>query len=158
MSCTYPSRAYTSQGICDEATPAHACASTSTNMCMNAITCIIPTTSYTPQGICDEAGSRLGVFEFCARGSLRGMLDAGAGLSFKPGPNSPPQTAPSSEPGPSSRPSGVVPAGLTWRERLSIALGTARGLAYLHDISRPPVLHQVGEPLGKRLAGWHMHA
>ena len=31
---------------------------------------------------------------------------------------------------------------LDWRRRLRIALGSARGLAYLHELANPPIIHR----------------
>ena len=31
---------------------------------------------------------------------------------------------------------------LSWTERLRIALGSARGLAYLHELADPPIIHR----------------
>lgn len=31
---------------------------------------------------------------------------------------------------------------LDWKKRLEIALDTARGLAYLHELADPPVIHR----------------
>jgi serine/threonine protein kinase len=31
---------------------------------------------------------------------------------------------------------------LDWRRRLRIALGSARGLAYLHELADPPIIHR----------------
>ena len=31
---------------------------------------------------------------------------------------------------------------LDWNRRLRIALGSARGLAYLHDLADPPIIHR----------------
>lgn len=31
---------------------------------------------------------------------------------------------------------------LDWIRRLKIALGTARGLAYLHELANPPIIHR----------------
>jgi len=31
---------------------------------------------------------------------------------------------------------------LDWKRRLRIALGTARGLAYLHELANPPIIHR----------------
>ena len=31
---------------------------------------------------------------------------------------------------------------LSWIERLRIALGSARGLAYLHELADPPIIHR----------------
>ena len=29
-----------------------------------------------------------------------------------------------------------------WKKRLQIALGSARGLAYLHELANPPIIHR----------------
>jgi serine/threonine protein kinase len=31
---------------------------------------------------------------------------------------------------------------LDWRRRLRVALGSARGLAYLHELADPPIIHR----------------
>lgn len=31
---------------------------------------------------------------------------------------------------------------LDWRRRLRIALGSARGIAYLHELANPPIIHR----------------
>ena len=31
---------------------------------------------------------------------------------------------------------------MNWRRRLMIALGSARGLAYLHELVTPPIIHR----------------
>lgn len=31
---------------------------------------------------------------------------------------------------------------LDWRRRMRIALGSARGLAYLHELADPPIIHR----------------
>jgi serine/threonine protein kinase len=31
---------------------------------------------------------------------------------------------------------------LDWKKRLRIALGSARGLAYLHELADPPIIHR----------------
>ena len=31
---------------------------------------------------------------------------------------------------------------LDWIRRLKVALGTARGLSYLHDLANPPIIHR----------------
>lgn len=31
---------------------------------------------------------------------------------------------------------------LDWRRRLQVALGSARGLAYLHELADPPIIHR----------------
>lgn len=35
--------------------------------------------------------------------------------------------------------SGII---LDWRRRLIVALGTARGLSYLHELADPPIVHR----------------
>lgn len=65
-------------------------------------------------GVCTEEGQSLLVFEYFALGSL------GANL-HEVKPDAPP---------------------LSWAERLGIARDVARGLAYLHNDIRPPMLHR----------------
>ena len=36
--------------------------------------------------------------------------------------------------------------GLNWAQRANVALGAARGLAYLHDEAEPPVCTQLESP------------
>lgn len=31
---------------------------------------------------------------------------------------------------------------MDWKRRLNIALGSARGLAYLHELAKPPIIHR----------------
>lgn len=31
---------------------------------------------------------------------------------------------------------------LNWKRRLQITLGSARGLAYLHELANPPIIHR----------------
>lgn len=31
---------------------------------------------------------------------------------------------------------------LDWKRRVRVALGSARGLAYLHDLANPPIIHR----------------
>ncbi|XP_016646981.1 PREDICTED: probable LRR receptor-like serine/threonine-protein kinase At1g51880 [Prunus mume] len=40
----------------------------------------------------------------------------------------------------------ISAAGLTWKQRLQIAVDTARGLEYLHDGCKPPILHRDLKP------------
>ncbi|KAI5419053.1 leucine-rich repeat receptor protein kinase HPCA1 [Lathyrus oleraceus] len=63
-------------------------------------------------GFCFEQGEQMLVYEFIYNGSLR------EGLSGK---------------------SGIQ---LDWKRRLRIALGSARGLAYLHELANPPIIHR----------------
>ncbi|GAQ89341.1 Protein kinase superfamily protein [Klebsormidium nitens] len=65
-------------------------------------------------GVCTEEGQSLLVFEYFTLGSLGENL-------HKVKPDAPP---------------------LSWAERLSIARDVARGLAYLHNDIRPPMLHR----------------
>ncbi|KAJ4719273.1 GPCR kinase [Melia azedarach] len=63
-------------------------------------------------GYCDEKGKQLLVYEFMANGTLRDHLSA---MSRQP---------------------------LAFAIRLSIALGSARGILYLHTEANPPVFHR----------------
>ncbi|XP_064954819.1 leucine-rich repeat receptor protein kinase HPCA1-like [Musa acuminata AAA Group] len=63
-------------------------------------------------GFCFDEGEQMLVYEFIPNGTLR------EGLSGK---------------------SGIL---LDWRRRLRIALGSARGLAYLHELADPPIIHR----------------
>ncbi|CAL9111445.1 unnamed protein product [Musa textilis] len=63
-------------------------------------------------GFCFDEGEQMLVYEFIPHGTLR------EGLSGK---------------------SGIL---LDWRRRLRIALGSARGLAYLHELADPPIIHR----------------
>lgn len=38
--------------------------------------------------------------------------------------------------------SGKLGVKLDWKERLNVALGAARGIAYLHDFADPPIIHR----------------
>ena len=75
-------------------------------------------------GICTEGDHRLAVFDFMAGGSLRDRLDAARR------PQQP-------EPGHSSpRPK------LLWPARVNVALGAARGLAYLHEVNNEQMVER----------------
>jgi serine/threonine protein kinase len=37
---------------------------------------------------------------------------------------------------------GTKPYPLDWSKRLSIAIGSARGLTYLHELANPPIVHR----------------
>lgn len=63
-------------------------------------------------GFCFEQGEQMLVYEFISNGTLR------EGLSGKSGYQ------------------------LDWKRRLRIALGSARGLAYLHELANPPIIHR----------------
>lgn len=63
-------------------------------------------------GFCFEQGEQMLIYEFMAHGTLRDNL---------------------------LRKSSVY---LDWKRRLRIALGSARGLAYLHELANPPIIHR----------------
>lgn len=63
-------------------------------------------------GFCFEAGEQMLVYEFSPNGTLRESLSGRSGLN------------------------------LDWKRRLRIALGAARGLAYLHEHANPPIIHR----------------
>ncbi|KAM0941113.1 putative protein kinase RLK-Pelle-LRR-VIII-1 family [Dioscorea sansibarensis] len=64
-------------------------------------------------GFCFEQGEQMLVYEFISNGTLRENLSS---------ENSKQQ--------------------LDWMRRLKIALGSARGLAYLHELADPPIIHR----------------
>ncbi|XP_021299996.1 probable leucine-rich repeat receptor-like protein kinase At5g49770 [Herrania umbratica] len=63
-------------------------------------------------GFCFEQGEQMLVYEFMANGTLRESLSGRSGIY------------------------------LDWKRRLRIALGSARGLAYLHELANPPIIHR----------------
>ncbi|XP_010537840.1 PREDICTED: probable leucine-rich repeat receptor-like protein kinase At5g49770 [Tarenaya hassleriana] len=63
-------------------------------------------------GFCFEQGEQMLVYEFMPNGTLRDSL---------------------------SGRSGIV---LDWKRRLKVALGSARGLTYLHELADPPIIHR----------------
>ncbi|XP_014509822.1 probable leucine-rich repeat receptor-like protein kinase At5g49770 [Vigna radiata var. radiata] len=63
-------------------------------------------------GFCFEQGEQMLVYEFIPNGTLRESL------------------------------SGRSDIHLDWKRRLRIALGSARGLAYLHELANPPIIHR----------------
>ncbi|XP_026418937.1 probable leucine-rich repeat receptor-like protein kinase At5g49770 [Papaver somniferum] len=63
-------------------------------------------------GFCFEQGEQMLVYEFMPNGTLRESLSARSGIY------------------------------LDWKRRLRIALGSARGLAYLHELANPPIIHR----------------
>ncbi|KAJ1700468.1 hypothetical protein LUZ63_000247 [Rhynchospora breviuscula] len=63
-------------------------------------------------GFCADQGEQVLVYEYISMGSLRENL-AGKGGMY-----------------------------LEWRKRLQIALDSARGLAYLHELTSPPIIHR----------------
>ncbi|ONK78115.1 uncharacterized protein A4U43_C02F14510 [Asparagus officinalis] len=63
-------------------------------------------------GFCFEQGEQMLVYEFIPNGTLRDNL------------------------------TGKDRIRLDWKRRLRIALGSARGLAYLHELADPPIIHR----------------
>ncbi|KAM3205084.1 leucine-rich repeat receptor protein kinase HPCA1 [Capsicum annuum] len=63
-------------------------------------------------GFCFEQGEQVLVYEYMPNGSLRENL------------------------------SGKTNIYLDWKRRLRVALGSARGLAYLHELANPPIIHR----------------
>ncbi|XP_010275979.1 PREDICTED: probable leucine-rich repeat receptor-like protein kinase At5g49770 [Nelumbo nucifera] len=63
-------------------------------------------------GFSFEQGEQILVYEFMPNGTLRECLSGRSGIH------------------------------LDWKRRLRIALGSARGLAYLHDLANPPIIHR----------------
>ncbi|XP_072975349.1 leucine-rich repeat receptor protein kinase HPCA1 [Typha angustifolia] len=63
-------------------------------------------------GFCFEQGEQMLVYEFIPNGSLRDSLSGKNGIY------------------------------LDWKRRLRIALGSARGLSYLHEHADPPIIHR----------------
>ncbi|GMN33287.1 hypothetical protein TIFTF001_004074 [Ficus carica] len=63
-------------------------------------------------GFCIEQGEQMLIYEYVPNGSLRDSISGKSGVR------------------------------LDWRKRLKIALDTARGVAYLHELADPPVVHR----------------
>ncbi|OVA17137.1 Protein kinase domain [Macleaya cordata] len=63
-------------------------------------------------GFCFEQGEQMLVYEFMPNGTLRESLSGRSGIH------------------------------LDWKRRLRVALGSARGLAYLHELANPPIIHR----------------
>ncbi|RWW05974.1 hypothetical protein BHE74_00045272 [Ensete ventricosum] len=63
-------------------------------------------------GFCFEQGEQMLVYEYIPNGTLRENLTGRSGRQ------------------------------LDWKKRLRIALGSARGLAYLHELADPPIIHR----------------
>ncbi|KAI7748743.1 hypothetical protein M8C21_020211, partial [Ambrosia artemisiifolia] len=63
-------------------------------------------------GFCFEKKEQMLVYEFMSKGTLRESL------------------------------SGKSEIHLDWKRRLRVALGCARGLAYLHELADPPIIHR----------------
>ncbi|CAJ1941593.1 unnamed protein product [Sphenostylis stenocarpa] len=63
-------------------------------------------------GFCFDQGEQMLVYEYVLNGSLKEALSGKSGIR------------------------------LDWIRRLKVALGTARGLAYLHELVNPPIIHR----------------
>jgi serine/threonine protein kinase len=63
-------------------------------------------------GFCFEQGEQILVYEYMSNGSLKDSLTGRSGIT------------------------------LDWKRRLRVALGSARGLAYLHELADPPIIHR----------------
>ncbi|KAK6915809.1 Serine-threonine/tyrosine-protein kinase, catalytic domain [Dillenia turbinata] len=63
-------------------------------------------------GFCFEQGEQMLVYEYIPNGTLKDCLSGKSGIR------------------------------LDWMRRLKIALGSARGLAYLHELANPPIIHR----------------
>lgn len=63
-------------------------------------------------GFCFEQGEQMLVYEFMPNGTLRDSLCGKSGIT------------------------------IDWKRRLRIALGSARGLTYLHELASPPIIHR----------------
>ncbi|XP_057523641.1 leucine-rich repeat receptor protein kinase HPCA1-like isoform X3 [Amaranthus tricolor] len=81
-------------------------------------------------GFCYDKGEQMLIYEYVPNGSLREALSGKSGIQ------------------------------LNWTKRLKIALGAARGLAYLHELADPPIIHRdiksdnilLGERLNAKVA------
>ncbi|KAI4296124.1 hypothetical protein L6164_036108 [Bauhinia variegata] len=63
-------------------------------------------------GYCFEQGEQMLVYEYIPNGTLKDAFSGKSGIR------------------------------LDWIRRLKVALGTARGLAYLHELANPPIIHR----------------
>ncbi|XP_027120030.1 leucine-rich repeat receptor protein kinase HPCA1 [Coffea arabica] len=63
-------------------------------------------------GFCFEQGQQILIYEFMPHGTLRESLSGKSGIY------------------------------LDWKRRLRVALGSARGLTYLHELANPPIIHR----------------
>ncbi|XP_030940287.1 probable leucine-rich repeat receptor-like protein kinase At5g49770 [Quercus lobata] len=64
-------------------------------------------------GFCFDQGKQMLVYEYVPNGTLKDSLSGKSGIK------------------------------LDWMRRLKVALGAARGLAYLHELANPPIIHRV---------------
>ncbi|CAB4296957.1 unnamed protein product [Prunus armeniaca] len=69
-------------------------------------------------GYCDEGDTMALIYEYIANGNLQQHISA-ADIPYK---------------------------GLTWKQRLQVGVDAARGLEYLHDGCKPPILHRDLKP------------
>ncbi|KAH6555021.1 hypothetical protein KP509_1Z288600 [Ceratopteris richardii] len=63
-------------------------------------------------GFCFDQGEQMLIYEYMAGGNLRDCLTGRTGIK------------------------------LDWRRRIMIALGSARGITYLHELVSPPIIHR----------------
>ncbi|KAH7681332.1 Non-specific serine/threonine protein kinase protein [Dioscorea alata] len=63
-------------------------------------------------GFCFDKGEQMLIYEYITNGSLKESLTGKSGVQ------------------------------LDWKRRLRVALGAAKGLAYLHDLADPPIIHR----------------
>ncbi|XP_026663823.2 probable leucine-rich repeat receptor-like protein kinase At5g49770 [Phoenix dactylifera] len=63
-------------------------------------------------GFCNDQGEQMLVYEYVPNGTLKESLSGKSGIR------------------------------LDWKRRLRVALGAARGLAYLHELADPPIVHR----------------
>ncbi|KAL0012956.1 hypothetical protein SO802_000025 [Lithocarpus litseifolius] len=63
-------------------------------------------------GFCFDQGEQMLVYEYVPNGTLKDSLSGKSGIK------------------------------LDWMRRLKVALGAARGLAYLHELANPPIIHR----------------
>ncbi|GJP43617.1 hypothetical protein CLOM_g3057 [Closterium sp. NIES-68] len=92
-------------------------------------------------GCCAEGDRRLLVYELLPLGSLDRLLFRPAASSSSASSTSPASAAsPGCDPG--QGPPGSRPLSLDWSTRLRVALGAAKGLAYLHEEMEPKVIYR----------------
>lgn len=63
-------------------------------------------------GFCLEKGEQILIYEYIPNGTLKDSLSGKSGIQ------------------------------LDWKRRVKVALGAARGLAYLHELANPPIIHR----------------